>query len=98
MVYFNDEDDVAHAVNAFRNWFDREDPDDTLGHYYDVMCKVVDECVKGKREVRDARKVILKEFESKELADIVEDLIYAMKDALDEGLTVFWAKVESDFN
>lgn len=98
MIDFNKERDVSSAINDFINWFYREDPEDSLVYFYKVIGTVVDECVKGTRDIKDARKIILREFNNKELADIVEDLIYAMKDSIDEGLNVFWAKVESDFH
>lgn len=94
MVNFGEESDVSHALNDFLNWFYREDSEYTVRWIYDVMSEAVDGAVKGEIDIKHAKRMIEKELESKELAEIAEDLILALRKSVTRGLDDMWNEIE----
>lgn len=98
MADFSRDSKVSHAINDFLNWFYREDSDYTVRWIYDVMSEAVDGAVKGEIDIKHAKRMIIKELESEELAEIAEDLIIALKDSVTKGLDDMWNEIEMNHN
>ena len=98
MADFSHDSEVSHAINEFLNWFYREESDYTVRWIYDVLSEAVDGAVKGEIDIKHAKRMIIKELESKELADIAENLILALKDSVTKGLDDMWNEIEMEHN